>query len=190
MSDALSKDRLEPAWAAEVLKFWFDEVGEDAWFARADGTDAEIRERFLTLHQQLAGHEDSVAATPGAMLAGVIVLDQFSRHLYRGMPAAFATDPAARRLSARAIGLGYDLGMNAHERLFLYMPFEHSEDKNDQALSVELIARLGNDAWTADAIEHKTIIDRFGRFPHRNAVLDRVSCAEEVVLLSQPKGWY
>jgi len=79
--------------------------------------------------------------------------------------------------------------MQAEERLFLYMPFEHSEDREDQAHAVELIARLGNEAWTRDAISHKAIIDRFGRFPHRNAILNRRSSADELTLLQQPPVW-
>ena len=80
--------------------------------------------------------------------------------------------------------------MNEQERLFLYMPFEHSENRNDQALAVELIARLDNAEWTRDALAHKTIIDRFGRFPHRNAILNRCSSAEEVALLQAPEEWF
>ena len=103
-------------------------------------------------------------------------------------PRAFAADPIARRLSRTAIKQGLDLAMKEQERLFLYMPFEHSEDREDQALAVELIARLGNKEWTRDAIAHKAIIGRFGRFPHRNAILNRHSSGDEVALLRQSNG--
>lgn len=130
------------------------------------------------------------ATAPRPLLAAVIVLDQFSRNLFRGTPGAFAADPVARRLSRTAIKQGFGIAMKEQERLFLYIPFEHSEDREDQALAVELIARLGNEEWTRDAIAHKTIIDRFGRFPHRNAILNRHSSPAEVELLQEPKGWW
>ena len=181
-----STDPLEPAWVTEVLRFWFDELGAPHWFARREQTDAQIRDRFLLLHHELVAREGCLAATPGALLAAVIVLDQFSRNLFRGTPRAFAADAIARRLSRSAISKGFDRDMTEQERLFLYMPFEHSEDREDQALAVELIARLGNEEWTRDAIAHRTIIERFGHFPHRTAILGRHSTAEEVAVLQEP----
>jgi uncharacterized protein (DUF924 family) len=120
------------------------------------------------------------------MLALVIVLDQFSRNLFRGQPGAFAADPLARRVARTAIGQGFDAAMSARERLFFYLPFEHSEERDDQAFAVELVTRLGNAAWTRYALAHKEIIDRFGRFPHRNAILGRPSTADEIELLNDP----
>lgn len=181
-----STDPIEPAWVTEVLPFWFDELGAPHWFTRSEQTDAQIRDRFLLLRHELVARDGCLAATPRALLAAVIVLDQFSRNLFRGMPRAFAADAVARRLSRSAISQEFDQAMKEQERLFLYMPFEHSEDRVDQALGVELIARLGNEAWTRDAIAHQAIIDRFGRFPHRNAILGRYSSAEEVALLQEP----
>ena len=182
---------VEPAWVTEVLHFWFDELGEAHWFEKREDIDAQIRGRFLPLHERVVAHDRSVATTPRPLLAAVIVLDQFSRNLFRGTPRAFAADPVARRLSRTAIKQGFDIAMKEQERLFLYMPFEHREDREDQALAVELIARLGNEEWTRDAIAHKAIIDRFGRFPHRNAILNRHSSADEVALLQEPKGsWF
>lgn len=185
----MSRERAEPVWVNAVLEFWFDELGEAHWFAENEGIDAQVRSRFLPLHQQLLAHDGCVAETPRALLAAVIVLDQFSRNLFRGTPQAFAADSIARRLSRSAIGQGADTAMTAAQRLFLYMPFEHSEDREDQAHAVELIARLGNEEWTRHAIAHRAIIDRFGRFPHRNAILNRASSAEEVALLQQPADW-
>ena len=181
---------VEPAWVTEVLHFWFDELGEAHWFAKREDIDAQIRGRFLSLHERVAVDNGCGATMQRPLLAAVIVLDQFSRNLFRGTPRAFAADPVARRLSRTAIKHGFDAAMKEQERLFLYMPFEHSENREDQALAVELIARLGNGEWTRDAIAHKAIIDRFGRFPHRNAILNRHSSADEVALLQEPKGWW
>jgi uncharacterized protein (DUF924 family) len=187
VSDAhSSSEPAEPAWVTAVLEFWFDELGEEYWFAKSDGIDARIRSRFLSLHQQLVADGGREAETPRALLAAVIVLDQFSRNLFRGTAQAFAADSIARRLSRSAIGQGVDTGMTTPQRLFLYMPFEHSENREDQAHAVELIARLGNAEWTRDAIAHQAIIDRFGRFPHRNAILNRPSSADEAALLQPP----
>ena len=191
MSSTHSTSRIvEPAWVTEVLHFWFDELGEAHWFAKSEQIDAQIRDRFLPLYERVVANDGFGATAPRPLLAAVIVLDQFSRNLFRGAPRAFAADSVARRLSGTAIKQGFDLVMKEQERLFLYMPFEHSEDREDQALAAGLIARLGNEEWTRDAIAHKTIIDRFGRFPHRNAILSRHSSAEEVALLQQPEEWF
>ncbi len=180
----------EPNWENEVLHFWFDELGEACWFAKSEPTDALIRKRFLGLHERLAADEGFTCTTRQQLLAAIIVLDQFSRNLFRDAPRAYAADPIARRLARRAIAQGCDVAMTAEERLFLYLPFEHSEDRADQALAVELIMRLGNAGWTHDAMAHKAIIDRFGRFPHRNSILNRCSSAEEVALLQAPEQWF
>jgi uncharacterized protein (DUF924 family) len=177
---------VDPPWATEVLCFWFNELGEAHWFVRSDKIDAQIRGRFIALHEWVVANDGAVATTQRSVLAAVIVLDQFSRNLFRGTPRAFAVDTLARRLSRSVLNKGLDLGMEEQERLFLYMPFEHSEDREDQALAVELIARLGNKKWTRDATAHKAIIDRFGRFPHRNAILNRHSSADELALLLYP----
>jgi uncharacterized protein (DUF924 family) len=110
--------------------------------------------------------------------------------LFRGTPRAYAADHLARKLSTAAIAQGFDVAMNVQERLFLYLPFEHSEDRADQALAVDLIGRLGNAQWTRDAIKHKEVIDRFERFPHRNTILNRQSSADEIALLREPEDWF
>jgi uncharacterized protein (DUF924 family) len=180
----------KPDWATEVLRFWFEELGEADWFAKSEHIDARISGRFLSLHERLAV-DDAIGGTmPRPLLAAVIVLDQFSRNLFRDTPRAYAADPIARRLARSTIAQGFDDAMTAQERLFLYLPFEHSEDRADQALAVELIARLDNAQWTQDALRHKAIIDRFGRFPHRNAILNRHSSADEVALLRHPEEWF
>lgn len=189
MTDARSMSGAAgPVWADEVLKFWFQELGESRWFVKSDAIDGQIRDRFLSLHEQLVANEGEDITTPRPLLAAVIVLDQFSRNMFRGTPRAFATDPVARRLARAAIDRGFDLGMTRAERMFLYLPFEHSEDRGDQALAVDLIRRLGHAEWTRYAEAHQAIIDRFGRFPHRNAILGRASTAEEIAALKEPMG--
>jgi uncharacterized protein (DUF924 family) len=182
--------KLEPTWVADVLRFWFAELGEAHWFATRADVDAQIRDRFLALHERLATDDGLAAMTPRTLLASVIVLDQFSRNLYRGTPRAYAADPLARRLSRTAVSQGFDVGLTKLERMFLYLPFEHSESREDQALAVELISRLGDEEWTRYAMEHKAIIDRFGRFPHRNAMLGRPSSAEELAALQDRADWW
>ena len=149
-----TSDAAEPAWVGEVLHFWFDELGEAHWFAKSGDVDARIRDRFLALHANIVTHDGVGVTTSRALLAAVIVLDQFSRNLFRGTARAFAADALARRIARSAIELGFDDAMTAPERMFLYLPFEHSEDRTDQALSVELFARLGNEDWTRYAIAH------------------------------------
>ncbi len=179
-------DGREPSWVREVLGFWFSEIEEAGWWAKSDANDATIRERFLALHERLIAGDGGDLGGPRTLLAAVIVLDQFSRNMFRGSPLAYAADSLARRLARQAIAQGDDAGMTREERLFLYLPFEHSEDRADQADAVELIAALGREDWTRYAFAHKAIIDRFGRFPHRNAVLGRESTATEIAALREP----
>ena len=177
-------EAVEPAWVDAVLRYWFEELTPAVWFTRNDAVDGQIRSRFLALHAQLAANPDLGAATPRAILAAVIVLDQFSRNLYRGGPQAFASDPIARQLARSAVEQRLDVSMPAAERMFLYLPFEHSEDREDQALSLRLFQNLGNHDWTSYAQAHKDLIDRFGRFPHRNAALNRRSTPDELAHLN------
>jgi uncharacterized protein (DUF924 family) len=176
----------EPGWVGDVLRFWFHEINADEWFATDHHLDERMRERFLSLHERLVAQQPRDAATPRELLATIVVLDQFSRNLYRGSPRAYAADALARRLARAAVNRGCDLSMSAAERMFVYLPFEHSEDRDDQALSVRLFEQLGDDNWTRYALAHKAIIDDFGRFPHRNEVLGRESTPEELERLKQP----
>jgi uncharacterized protein (DUF924 family) len=176
----------EPAWVGDVLDFWFGELSLAHWFTRDDALDDRIRERFLALHEQLLAQQGPRTTTARALLAAVIVLDQFSRNLFRDDPKAYAADALARRLARHAIELGFDAAMTAHERLFLYMPFEHSEDAADQALAVDLVSAMGDAELTRYAVAHRDIVIRFGRFPHRNAVLGRASTTEELAFLQEP----
>ena len=184
-----NSNRDEPAWTGEVLDFWFERLKAADWFAKSKVIDARIRDRFLSLHERLV-KLDGIGTTPRQLLAAVIVLDQFSRHLFRGTSRAFEADSLARRLAGNAVDQGFDAAMSEEERLFLYLPFQHSESPEDQARSVELFERLGNEEWTREAIAHKAIIDRFGRFSHRNAILNRESSAEEIEFLKDRMGWF
>lgn len=176
----------EPGWVKAVLTFWFEELSAVDWFAKSDYVDTNIRNRFLSLNAELSGNDAAGISSPREILAAIIVLDQFSRNIFRGSRKAFAADPLARRLANHAVEQGFDKFMKPDERVFLYLPFEHSEDLADQTKSVALISALGNEYWTRYAIAHLEIIERFGRFPHRNAVLDRVSTPDEIEMLKDP----
>ena len=170
----------EPEWVAGVLDFWFVQSGPRDWFARDDAFDARLRERFGELHARLAADPGPLPDTARVALATVIVLDQFSRNLHRGDARAFAADAAARAIAAHAIERGFDRGLDAGARLFLYLPFEHSEDLADQDRAVALVAALGNAEWSRYAEAHRAVVARFGRFPHRNATLGRAPRADEI----------
>jgi uncharacterized protein (DUF924 family) len=174
-------------WPWRVLRFWFKELTPEAWFTKSEDTDASIRQRFslLPADLRLVAHQTLATSAKGA-LAAVIVLDQFPRNMHRGTAEAFAYDDQALMVAQRAIGLGLDRLLRGDERLFLYLPFEHCEDARMQARSVELMARLGNSGWHQYALAHKEIIDRFGRFPHRNVALGRASTPEELAFLQTP----
>jgi uncharacterized protein (DUF924 family)/TolB-like protein/class 3 adenylate cyclase len=177
----------EPAWVGEVLRFWLVECTPEQWFGKDAAFDESLRARFGPLHARLAaGQEPASADTARGALAAVIVLDQFSRNLHRGDARAFASDIRARELARAALDRGHDAGMSPTERLFLYLPFEHSEALADQHRCVALFEALGVADWTDAAIAHRNLIARFGRFPHRNAVLGRASTPEELDALAQP----
>lgn len=176
-----------PAWAADVLAFWFDEIGAERWFVADALLDEQIRRRFLGVHGEVSlTTEEALLANSRTALAAVIVLDQFSRNMFRGTPHAFASDGKALRLAEEAIHRRYDIALDISERLFLYLPFEHCEDSATQARCVELMSTLGDAEWTRYAEAHQAIIDRFGRFPHRNDILGRNSTPEETAFLKQP----
>jgi uncharacterized protein (DUF924 family) len=169
------------------LTFWFEETEPDRWFEKDPTFDASIRERFLGLHEILVSRGNyGLPADAQTALAAVIVLDQMSRNMFRDTPRAFAADPQALRLAEAAIARGFDAGLAKDQRMFLYLPFEHSEDRRLQARSVALMASLGDPEWQKWAEAHRAIVDRFGRFPHRNAVLGRISTPEETEFLKQP----
>jgi uncharacterized protein (DUF924 family) len=173
--------------AEEVLGFWFAPGGEGRWFKPDPAFDAEIRRRFAPLVEEAgAGRLDGWGATPDGAVALCLLLDQFPRNIWRGTPRAFAHDPAARRVAGAALAAGHDARLPPPRRLFLYLPFEHSEDPADQDRSCALIAGLGDAEWLDYARRHRDVVARFGRFPHRNAILGRASTAEEARFLQQP----
>jgi uncharacterized protein (DUF924 family) len=175
--------------AREVLQFWFDPLLDAAqrnqrWFGKDSAFDAEIRRRFLALYEEgAAGRLDAWKSSAHECLALVVLLDQFPRNMFRGEARAFATDAVARE-AARAL-LPRAAELSTEERLFAYLPFEHSESLGDQALACELIGPLGAEL-ARYAQRHREIIERFGRFPHRNQILGRASTPEEVEFLKQP----
>ncbi len=189
MSDDGSTTRsVAPPWVAQVLDFWFREVGEEFWFKASSHVDELIRRRFLAVHERLVESDTCDLAGPRSLLAGIVVLDQFSRNMFRGTPRAFAADPVARSLAEQVITHGLDGVMTHAERYFVYLPFEHSEDREHQVLSVRLIEQLGNESWTRYARAHQLVIDRFGRFPHRNAILGRTSSPDELKFTIESMG--
>lgn len=177
----------EPAWVDDVLRFWFTELTYEQCFKKDDAVDRQIGERFGSIHERLAADPGSIdTAAPRELLAAIVVFDQFPRNLYRGTARAFATDPVARRLANAAVDSGIDTTLSNRERIFVYLPFEHSENAADQVRSVSLLGALGDAELDKYALAHKVIIDRFGRFPHRNVALGRVSTPEEIAFLKEP----
>jgi uncharacterized protein (DUF924 family) len=175
------------AEADAVLRFWLHEVPPDRRFVRDEAIDAECARRFKHLRDELAatgaaGWWDD----PRAALAAVIVLDQFSRNIYRGSAEAFAADPIAHALADKAIREGWDRQMTVPERQFLYLPFQHAETAADQDRALALFASLGDEKAMHYAKLHRDVIRRFGRFPHRNAALGRKSTPEEEAYLAEP----
>ena len=182
----------------EVLDFWFGpadspEFGKprEAWFRKSDEFDDAIRVRFLDLHRQAAGGQlQRWQAAPDSLLALIVVLDQFSRNLFRGSSRAFAADAQALAAAQLAVARRDDRALLPVQRWFVYLPFEHAEDLASQRRSLELFEGLRGDSDSPDTIDyarrHYEIIARFGRFPHRNAVLGRISTPEEVEFLKQP----
>jgi uncharacterized protein (DUF924 family) len=171
----------------DIVGFWFEELTPKDWYRKDAALDAEIARRFGRVFEEISAKVPPAwLATPDGFLAAILVLDQFPRNLFRGDPRAFATDEAALDLAKRAIAEGIDLKLPPEQRAFVYMPFQHSEQKADQTRSSELFAALGNPLNLDFAIRHKAIIDRFGRFPHRNEILGRASTDEEAAFLKQP----
>jgi len=173
----------------DVLHFWFEEATPAQHFGRDDAFDGVILDRFAKTHRA-ASHGELAGwrASPDGRLAEIIVLDQFSRNLFRGDARAFAADGMALVLAQEAIraGADADAGMPAMRRAFLYMPFMHSESRVIHVEAERLFRQPGLENNYGFELKHKAIIDRFGRYPHRNAVLGRLPTAEEEAFLQQP----
>ena len=180
---------MEKDWVEQVTRYWFEELRPEAWFRKDARVDDAIRERFAALHDEVAQLRPEQFATARACLAAVIVLDQFSRNMFRGSPRSFATDSLALAISQHAIAAGLDQQLTKQQRWFLYMPFQHSEDRKVQARSIELFTQLDDPENLGYARRHQEVIDRFGRFPHRNEVLGRVSTPEELQFIATHRGF-
>jgi uncharacterized protein (DUF924 family) len=167
-----------------VLAFW-REAGPSHWFRKDDDFDRSFRERFLAAHDAAArGELDEWARSTDGALALLILLDQFPRNAFRGTPRMFATDDKAHAIAHAAVASGFDMQADPQLRQFFYLPLMHSEHAGDHDLCVELTSRLGPDS-ARFALHHREIIRRFGRFPHRNALLGRKSTPEEERFLEE-----
>jgi uncharacterized protein (DUF924 family) len=180
--------------AQSVLDFWFQsDNGTDLtalrklWFEKDDAFDQTVTEAFLPVYERAqVGELDALKDAAESCLALVIILDQFPRNIFRGDSRAFATDAAARAVARHAVDQGFDRQLPVAARMFLYMPFMHSEDMADQDTCCALFEAIGDDDLTHHAVKHRDIIARFGRFPHRNAALNRPTTDEEAAFLEQP----
>lgn len=171
----------------EVLKFWFEDSSPKMWWAADPAFDAEIRARFSGLLQQAARCElHGWRDQPRGRLAEIIVLDQFSRNIHRHTPAAFAQDPIALVLAQEAVRLEAHRPLSPDQRSFLLLPFMHSESARIHRLAERLYREFAPAANHQFELKHQAIIERFGRYPHRNAILGRVSTSEEIEFLKQP----
>jgi len=182
----------------DVLDFWFGAPGtpehgksRDVWFKKSDVFDQEVRARFLPLYESAAsGALADWDAEPRSLLALIVVLDQFPRNIFRNDARSFATDRQALAAAQRMIEPGWDMKLVPVERMFVYLPYEHAEDLRMQQRALELFRRVAEDPALADVPEwarkHHDVIARFGRFPHRNAILGRESTPEETDFLKQP----
>lgn len=174
--------------AEDVIQFWFEEIEVKQWWVKDERFDRHIIERFGHTHARAASCElDDWRQSPRGRLAEVIVLDQFSRNIYRDRPESFASDPLALALAQVAIAVGTDRELDSQQqRCFLYMPYMHSESAEVHRTAVQLFTDLGEESNLDFELQHQSIIERFGRYPHRNEILRRQSSEPEVAFLSQP----
>jgi uncharacterized protein (DUF924 family) len=169
-----------------VLDFWFKEIDRKYWFANNPQFDNDLTTRFRTVYQKAFNGELSEwRNSPSGRLAEIIVLDQFGRNMFRGTPQAFQGDSLALRLAREAVEVGDDKRLPIEQRAFIYMPFMHSEDLKAHEDAVQLFSQKGLEENLKFEIRHKNIIDRFGRYPHRNQALGRQSTPEELEFLKQ-----
>lgn len=175
-------DMVNNSVAAEILKFW-REAGPSRWFDKSEAFDNEFRRRFAGLHQEAAAGElNGWIEGPESALALLLLLDQFPRNCFRGTPRMYATDPLARDMAKKAIAAGLDRQVDEELRIFFYLPLSHSEEIADHDLAVAKNRELPGD-YVKHALGHQTIVRRFGRFPHRNAILGRQSTKDEKAFL-------
>ncbi len=173
--------------AQDIIHFWFTELDNKQRFGKDAALDTHMASRFGALLQAAAkGELFAWRSTPVGRLAEIIVLDQFSRNIYRDSPAAFAQDPQALTLAQELVASGHDYVLEHSQRAFAYMPYMHSESAVIHAQALALFAQPGMEDNLAYERRHKAIIDQFGRYPHRNSILGRVSSEAELAFLSQP----
>ena len=175
--------------AVAILDFWFGDADAERaeWFRKDDAFDAQIGQRFgAQVQTALAGGLREWMAGRESALARVLLLDQFTRNIYRGTPRAFAGDALALQAARAMVASGLDMQLPPLRRVFVYLPFEHSEDMAMQHESLRLFGSLGRQGFLDYARRHAVIVERFGRFPHRNAILGRTSTPEEIEFLKQP----
>jgi len=171
----------------QIVNFWFEEIEPASWWKKSDDFDALLIERFSEIHASASCCElYEWRRQPEGRLAEIIVLDQFSRNMFRDTPGAFATDAMSLTLSQEAIACGADRALTPVQRSFLYMPFMHSESLKIHEVAVELFRKNGIKSNLDYEFSHKKIIERFGRYPHRNKILGRQSTAEEIEFLTRP----
>lgn len=175
----------------EIIDFWFNELEPKQWWQKDQEFDQMIQTRFGERHNQAkAGELANWRETALGSLAEIIILDQFSRNIYRDKPESFACDPMAIALTQFAIANGLDSQLSGIQRAFLYMPFMHSESKLIHVEAVKLFSALGIESNLDFEHKHKAIIDKFGRYPHRNKILGRQSTKEELEFLKQPNSGF
>lgn len=171
----------------EVIKFWFEEIEPKQHWVKDAAFDAQIKTRFLDVHGAANNGElYEWRETAQGRLAEIIVLDQFSRNMYRDESLSFSSDTLALVLAQEAVSAGADNELNQMEKSFLYMPYMHSESLLIHEVGLELFTKNGVEGTTKFEIKHKNIIEKFGRYPHRNSILGRVSTKEEIEFLKQP----
>lgn len=171
----------------DILNFWFNELTPAQWWAKDETLDAEIKHRFSAIHNKAARcelFEWRIAAK--GRLAEIIILDQFSRNIFRDTPQAFAQDPLALALAQEALSVDADKALSPAERSFLYLPFMHSESPEIHQIAVALYSVPGLEDNLDFELQHQAIITRFGRYPHRNKILGRESTPEEIEFLKEP----
>lgn len=174
----------------EVRDFWFSDKMSKLWFEKSDEVDQRIKDDFLDTYEAAhAGKLEHWMKTPDDALALIITLDQFPRNIFRGSGRAFESNDIVLDYARRALEQDYDQAVEATPRQFFYLPFMHSEDIEDQNTSVKLYEALGNENSLRFAIAHRDVIERFGRFPHRNAPLGRDSTPEEIEYMENNKGF-
>lgn len=185
-----SHDAVTADWAAALLDFWFNKVGEQGWWSHDPTLDQLCKSEYRSLwKEKCALSPEAFLDRADDALAAVILFDQFPRNMFRGTADAFATDPLARDIARGAIAQGYDIQIGGSGRLFFYMPFMHSENLEDQVLSLTLFEGAGDENSLQFARKHHDMIKQYGRFPHRNAALGRETQPQEQHVIEEGSDW-